>query len=48
MIHRKPGDSCQLSNNVFYEFQGIKYDMPDSELTEGFLAVDAVLLLSAS
>lgn len=48
MAHREPEVSCQLSNYVFYEFQGIKYDMPDSELTEGDLAVDAVLLLFAS
>lgn len=46
MINTRSRSSCQQSKDTFYEFQGSKYNIPDSELSEGFLAAEAILLFS--
>lgn len=47
MINTRSRGSCQQSKDTFYEFQGSKYNIPGSELTEVFLAAEAILLFSA-
>lgn len=44
MINTRTRGSCQQSKDIFNEFQGSD---SDSELTEGFLAAEAILLFSA-